>query len=309
MRINRRNLIKLALLSTATFVFSPLKRLLAKETKTTTIKKWPDLVGVKDGSPAQMFEIGIKALGGMKRFVKSGQTVLIKPNIAWNKTPSEGANTNPDLVGIIIKMAYQAGAKRVNVFDHTCNMMKDCYKNSGVEESVKKNKGYILPSDEEKYYQTAKIPGAEILKEALVHKAYIEADVVINVPVLKSHSSTRMTSALKNFMGVVWDRRYWHRKGLHQCIADFSLFKKADLTVIDAYNVMMKNGPMGISTDDLQLKKMQILSTDAVLADAAATKILGLKPKDVRYLSRAVKLGHGSIDLKNKQIKRISCKV
>jgi uncharacterized protein (DUF362 family) len=244
----------------------------------------------------------------MERFVKPGQTVLVKPNIGWNKSPQEGANTNPELVGKIVEMAYKAGAKVVNVFDNTCNDMDDCYRNSGIAAVVKKHKGVMHPADDEKYYKKVEIKGAKKLKSALVHKIYLDADVVINVPVLKNHMGARMTSSIKNLMGVVWDRRYWHRNGLHQCIADFPLVRRDDLTVIDAYTVMMKNGPRGVSSKDLEIKKMQILSTDMVLADTAASKILKMKPADIKYLSLAQSHGYGSMDLKKAKIKRISLK-
>lgn len=312
MEINRRNFLKIGMTLGLATAFAPFNKLFSAANKAIRPKKstaYPDLIAVKDGSPAQMFELGIKALGGMKRFVKKGQTVLVKPNIGWNKTPLEGANTNPDLVGKIVKMAYQSGAKKVVVFDNTCNEMEDCYKNSGIQKAVTDNKGEMHPGDEEKYYKDVSIKGAKILKTAKVHKTYLDADVIINVPVLKQHRGSRMTSAIKNLMGVVWDRRYWHRKGLHECIADFPLLtKKVDLTVIDAYTVMMKNGPMGVSPDDLVRKKMQIISTDMVLADSAAAKLLKMNPNDINYLKLGQAFGYGTMDLKNSKIKKISCK-
>lgn len=307
----KRDFLKWSLITGTAVALTPIKNALpAASNKKVKLpaSKLPDLVGVKDGSPAQMFDIGIKALGGMKRFVKKGQTVLVKPNIGWNKTPTEGANTNPDLVARIIKSAYEAGAKKVVVFDHTCNDMDDSYKNSGMEKAVKASGGFLYPADKKKYYRKVDIKGAKTLKEAHVHNLFLDSDVVINVPVLKHHMGARMTSAIKNFMGVVWDRRYWHRNNLHECIADFPLIRKVELTVIDAYLVMMKNGPRGISSDDLNLKKMQILSTDMVLADTAAAKILNQNPANIPYLKMAQSHGYGSMNLKKSKIKRLSAK-
>jgi uncharacterized protein (DUF362 family) len=266
----------------------------------------PDLVGVKGGSPAQMFDAGVKALGGMERFVRKGQTVLVKPNIGWNKTPDEGANTHPDLVEKIIRQAYAAGAKKVFVFDHSCDRAEDCYRSSGIAEAVKKSGGTLYPADEEKYYRRVSLEKGKVLRKVLVHQLYLDADVVINVPVLKHHGSTVMTAALKNLMGVVWDRRFWHREGLHECIAEASLLRKVDLTVIDAYTIMTKNGPCGLSAGDLELRKLQILSTDQVLADAAAAKTLDLDPKSVKYLALAEVLGFGTLDLDKRRIERLA---
>jgi uncharacterized protein (DUF362 family) len=306
---SRRDFLKMGLSLGLTAALAPLQKVeaISKTTETTPLTTYPDLVGVKDGTPAQMFELGIKELGGMERFIKKGQKVLVKPNIGWDKRPGEGACTSPDLVGQIIEMALKAGAKEVNVFDNTCNDMNACYKNSGIEEAVVKAGGKMAPGDKEKYYRSVTIPGAKLLKEAKVHELYLDSEVIINVPVLKSHMSSTMTAALKNFMGVVWDRRWWHGNGLHECIADFPLLKKVDLTVIDAYTVMMKNGPRGISSSDLETKKMQILSTDMVLADVAASKILGANLSDIKYLQMANELGIGKLDLAKANIKRISC--
>ncbi|MEI8348417.1 MAG: DUF362 domain-containing protein, partial [Pseudomonadota bacterium] len=236
----RRQFLKSALTVGVAAALAPLAKIEAVEkalkgTPAPTAPSYPDLVGVKDGSPAQMFEVGIAALGGMERFVKKGQKVLVKPNIGWDKRPGEGACTSPDLVGKIIELALKAGAVEVAVFDNTCNDMSACYKNSGIEEAVTKAGGKIYPGDKEKYYRKVTIPGAKVLKEAKVHELFLDSDVVINVPVLKHHMSSRMTAALKNFMGVVWDRHFWHGNDLHQCIADFPMIRKIDLTVIDAY--------------------------------------------------------------------------
>jgi len=308
-KINRRKFLKLITSFSLGLFVAPWKRLLAS---TPSLKKatkqYPDLIGVKDGSPAQMFEIGIKALGGMERFVKKGKTVLVKPNIGWDKYPHQGANTNPDLVGKIVEMAYKAGAQKVYVFDHTCQQMDECYERSGIKEASTKQGATVLPADKEKYYRPITIKKAQSLKKALVHHCYLDVDVVINVPILKHHMGARMTSTLKNLMGVVWDRRTWHRNDLHQCIADFPLVRKPDLNVVDAYLVMMDNGPRGISNDDLKLKRMQILSTDMVLADCAASKILNAQTQSIKYLKLSQDLGHGSMDLKNSVIHRISCK-
>ncbi len=269
-------------------------------------EKTPDLVAVKGGSPVQMFEEGIQAIGGMGRFVKKGQTVLVKPNIGWNKAPSAGATTNPELVGVIVKKAYEAGAKEVWVFDHTCDGEKASYRNSGIQEAVEKNKGMMFTGDDEKDYVDTDLPKAKLLKKSKVHKRYLNADVVINVPVLKHHMGSRMTASLKNLMGVVWDRREWHRMGLHECIADFATLRKVDLTVIDAYTVMMAHGPRGISMDDVEQMKMQILSTDMVLADTAASKILQAEAKGISHLGMSEKLGIGSTQLEKAEIRRIN---
>ncbi|MBI5240240.1 MAG: DUF362 domain-containing protein [Elusimicrobia bacterium] len=309
MEITRKGFLRLGLSAAAGGLLPPLfsRPLLGKE-KGPSLPVPPDLAAVRDGSPAQMFDAGIRALGGLGRFVKKGGTVLVKPNIGWDKTPSEGATTNPDLVGRIVAAAYEAGAKKVYCFDHSVNREADCHRRSGIADAVRKNGGEMRSGEDEKAYRKAAIPGGRILKEALVHELYLDCGAIINVPILKSHGGGRMTAALKNLMGVVWDRRFWHREDLQACIAEFPLLRKPDLNVIDAFLVMMENGPYGATTEDLDMKKMQLLSADPVLADSAAAKVLGREPASVLYLKRAAELGLGSMDLKRAAIKRISLK-
>jgi uncharacterized protein (DUF362 family) len=234
--------------------------------------------------------------------------VLVKPNIGWDKTPSEGATTNPDLVGRIVTAAYEAGAKKVFCFDHPVNREADCYRRSGIADAVKRSGGEMRSGGDERAYRKVAIPGAGLLKEALVHELYLDCDVVINVPILKSHGGGRMTGCLKNLMGVVWDRRFWHREGLQRSIAELPLLRKPDLNVVDALLVMMENGPYGATTDDLAMKKMQLLSADPVLADAAGARILGMAPESVPHLKLAAELGLGRMDLDHAAIKRVSLK-
>ncbi|HOD38933.1 MAG TPA: DUF362 domain-containing protein [Candidatus Wallbacteria bacterium] len=302
MKLTRREFIKLGLGAAVTMAANPFSNLLfAEENKT----KEPDIVGVQNGTAAEMFERGIKEFGGMSRFVKKDQIVVVKPNIGWAKTPQDGANTQPELVAKIIEHAYGAGAKKVYVFDNTCDGWRECYKNSGIEKAAQDGKASVMPANKVESYKKRDAKGGK-LKDVLVHELYLEADVVINVPVLKHHGSATMTSALKNLMGVVWDRRYYHRNGLHECIADFTAVRKPDLNIIDAYQVMTKNGPRGMSKSDVAMRRMQIIGTDMVALDTAAAKILEFDPAQIKYLPMAEKLGAGSMNLEKLSIKRIT---
>jgi len=265
-----------------------------------------DLVAVRGGEAAQMFQKGIEVFGGMSAFVKKGQKVVIKPNIGWDVLPERGGNTNPKLVGEIIKQCLQAGAKEVMVFDHTCDEWQRCYKNSGIEAAVKDAGGRIAPGHAEGYYHDVAIPKGKVLKNSKEHELVLGADVFINVPVLKHHSSSRITCALKNLMGNVWDRGYWHGNDLHQCIADFGTFRKPTLNVVDAYYVMKRNGPRGVSAEDVVTMKAQLLSTDIVAIDTAAVKMFGSDPKEIRHIQYAAEQGVGRMDLENLNIKRIT---
>jgi len=264
-----------------------------------------DLVAVRNGEPGIMFDKAIESLGGMETFVKQGQKVVVKPNIGWDVTPERAGNTNPQLIKRIIEHCQNAGAKEVYVFDNTCDEWSKCYKSSQIEALAKEAGAKVVPGNSESYYKEVNIPNGVRLKNAKVHELILESDVFINVPVLKHHSSADLSIAMKNLMGVVWDRMYWHRNDLHQCIADYSTFRKPDLNVIDAYRVMMRNGPRGVSVEDVVEYKTQILSTDIVAADAAAAKVFGSEPEDITYIEKAAALGVGTYNLDALNINRI----
>ncbi|HSW54280.1 MAG TPA: DUF362 domain-containing protein [Ignavibacteriaceae bacterium] len=264
-----------------------------------------DLAAIKGGEPDVMFDKAIESLGGMKAFVKKGQKVVVKPNIGWDVVPEKAANTNPILVKRIVQHCYEAGAKEVYVFDNTCDDWKRCYSNSGIERAVKDAGGKMVSGDSERYYQKVDVKQGKKLTSTKVHELILDSDVFINVPILKHHSSTDLTIAMKNLMGNVWDRRYWHANNLHQCIADFTSFKKPDLNIIDAYYVMKRNGPRGVSKADVVLMKSQIISTDIVAADAAAAKLFGTEPEDISYIKLAAEMNLGEMDLSRLNINRI----
>lgn len=265
-----------------------------------------DLVAVKGGEPEVMFDLAMKSLGGMSSFVKKNQTVVVKPNIGWNTSPERAANTNPKLVGQIVKHCFEAGAKDVYIFDNTCDSWQSCYSNSGIEKAGKDAGAKLVTGNSERYYHHVNIPNGKRLKESTVHELILESDVFINVPVLKHHGGADVTISMKNLMGIIWDRRYWHRNDLHQCIADFSTYeRKPDLNIVDAYAVMKRNGPRGVSEADVVSLKSQIISTDMVAADAAAAKLFGKEPIDIDYIKIADSMNSGIMDLSKLNIHRI----
>ncbi|MBR6388497.1 MAG: DUF362 domain-containing protein [Opitutales bacterium] len=277
----------------------------------------PDLVAIHGGTAAEMFKKGIAEMGGMKRFVKKGQTVVVKPNIGWDKSPDFGSNTDPDLVAAIVKECLACGAKEVFCFDHTCQNPKDCYEHSGIAAAVEKAGGKMIAGNTASMYVDQDIPKGVSLKTAKVHKILLDSNVIINVPVLKHHSGAKITCAMKNYMGCILDRQFWHRNDLPQCIADFASYQKTTLNIVDAYHVMLEHGPQGKDPKFAPVVKYQVISTDIVAADAAAVQIFATvakqygmgKPYDISeipYIALAEKLGVGTADLGKLNVKRIS---
>jgi len=265
----------------------------------------PDLVALRGSSPEAMFDRGIAALGGIGRFVKPGQTVVIKPNMSWDIAEELAANTSPSLVARIIKHCIDAGAKHVYVMDHSIEYWERTLERSGIGAAIKSSGGVYAPAEHERYYQKVEVPGAT-LKATQVHESLLENDVLISVPVLKHHGGSGVSIAMKNLMGCIWNRREYHSKGLHGCIADFLHVRKPDLCVVDAYRVITRHGPRGGSPNDVAAMNALILSADVVAADAASTRMLSREPSDIGHIRLAAEAGFGQIDLTKLNIERLT---
>lgn len=269
-----------------------------------------DMVAVMGGEPEAMFSRAIQEMGGMGKYVKKGHKVVVKPNIGWDKVPELAGNTNPKLIGEIIKQCFNAGASEVVVFDHTCDDWKRCYTNSGIEAVAKENGAKVLPAHEETYYRNINLPNGKSLKSAKVHQAIMDCDVWINVPILKNHGGAKMSISMKNMMGIVWDRRFFHSNDLQQCIADVcTINKRPVLNVVDAYRVLKSNGPRGKSAADVVTAKGLFISTDMVAVDTAATKffdqIVKMPLEHVGHIANGEQLKVGTTNLDKLKIKRI----
>lgn len=276
----------------------------------TAIEATPDMVAIMGGEPAVMLQKALTELGGIGKYVKSGQKVVIKPNIGWDRTPNMAANTNPELVAELIKQCLSAGAKEVVVFDHTCDQWQKCYENSGIEKAAKAAGAKVVPGNDESMYKEVAIPNGVKLKSAKIHEALLACDVWFNVPILKNHGGAKMTISMKNLMGVVWDRGFFHRNDLQQCIADASLaVKKPALNIVDAYRVMVSNGPQGRSESDVVVQKSLIVSSDIIAADTAAVRMFNqLKPmplSDVGHIAYGEKHKLGTQNIDKLNVKRI----
>lgn len=270
-----------------------------------------DLVIAKNGSPSQLLQAAMTPLGGMGRFVKKGQRVVIKANIAWARTPEQACTNNPELLTALVKMCYEAGAKKVAVWDHTCDNYQFCFSRSGLKEAGQKAGADVLSGHGRNVYKQVDIPKGKKLKTAEVLRDVLEADVFINFPIPKHHFATELTLGMKNFIGIVWDMELLHKIDLHQCIADINTVRKPDLVVVDAIRILTTNGPKGPGkTEDIG---EVIASTDIVAADAYAATFFKhpktgkpFKPEEIRFVKLAFEMGLGQIDLSKVRVKRVS---
>ncbi len=275
-------------------------------TVTGTPPSAPDLVVARGADPEQMVRQALAAYGGMQTFVPKGATVVVKPNIcvAYH-TYEYAATTNPWVVGALVKLALEAGASRVQVFDFPFGgTAQDAYVRSGIQEQVKAAGGEMAFMPGFKYVQTD-IPGGIDLKKTKAFKDALEADVMINVPIAKHHSSTRLTLGMKNLMGLVIDRGAIHTN-LGQRIADLTALFRPKLTVVDAIRILMDHGPTGGYLKDVKQTNTLIVSPDIVAADSYATTLFGLQPEDIGYIKAAAAMGLGKSDLKSLKIQEIA---
>lgn len=298
----RRDFLKATLAAGAAAAALPSIDLIAAETPSTGA---PDLITVKGEDRVAMLDRALQAFGGLGSFIKKGQKIVIKPNIGWDRPPELCANTHPDIVSRLVTLSLEAGAKEVAVFDHTCHPWEKAYKNSGIADAARAAGARVLPGNDESYYREVEIPDGVSLKSVKIHAAILDSDVFINVPVLKHHGGATMTACMKNLMGIIWDRRFYHRNNLHQCIADILSVRKPDLNILDAFSPMQRNGPIGNSAADLDTTVKQLLiSRDIVAIDAAASRLLGHK-NDIEHVRIAAAAGHGNNNLGKLKIERV----
>ncbi|MCX5687897.1 MAG: DUF362 domain-containing protein [Candidatus Omnitrophica bacterium] len=269
------------------------------------IKGLHDLVVVRGADPYLMTVKAIEGIGGMEKFVKKNGIVLIKPNIGWDRSPEQAANTNPQVVGALVDMCFKAGAKRVNVFDRTCNDQKLCYENSGIEK-IAKEKGANVYSPDDWNVIKAKFNYKSPMEGWPIYRDALECDTFINVPVLKHHGLAGLTLAMKNLMGICSGNRGLIHSDIGIKLAHLTDFIKPDLNVIDAYRVLTRNGPTGGNLADVVDMKTIIAGIDPVLCDAYAAKLMNREPLSISSIDQGLKHNLGSADITKADILTIT---
>lgn len=255
------------------------------------------------GSPEVLVRKAVDGLGGIGKFVKRGSTVVIKPNIAWARTPAQAANTNPRLLTEVIKMCQQAGAKRITVLDHTCDNANAAFAINGAKDVCDATRTRLISLDKKFMYKRINIPKGKILKADDCAADIVSADCFINIPIAKVHGGALITASMKNMMGTNWDRQAWHSADLEQCIADYSTAVKPDLIILDAIRIMLTRGPKG--PGDTKDVGQVIASTDPVAIDAYAATLLGKTPQQIGHIKYAAAHGLGQMDLKKVALRRV----
>jgi uncharacterized protein (DUF362 family) len=266
----------------------------------------PDLVVARSGDPETMVRRAIAALGGMERFVPAGANVIVKPNIcvAYH-TYEYAATTNPWVVGALVKMCLEAGARRVQVLDYPFGgSPEEAYEISGIAEQVKAAGGEMVVMPSMKFV-SMNLPQAKSLKKSNVYDDALKTDVLINVPIAKHHSLARLTLGMKNLMGLITYREAIHID-MGERLADLTSLFHPQLTVVDAVRILTANGPTGGNLDDVKQMNTIIASPDIVAADSYAATLFNMQPEELPYIVAGTQRGLGRSDLKNLHIEEIN---
>ncbi len=254
----------------------------------------PQIALARDSDPIAALNYALDAVGGIRRFVRPGERVTIKPNIGWDRAPQQAANTNPVLVAEMARLCLLAGAAGVIVTDISCNDPRRCFIRSGIrEEAEKAGARVILPAEED--FVQVNLEG-EVLTVWPVLKHFVFTDRLINMPIVKQHSLSTCTLGMKNLYGILGGRRNQLHQQIDQSIVDLAGFCRPTLTVVDATRVLLRGGPQGGSLDDVAFENSVICATDQVGADSRAAEFLGFKGNDVAHIVLAEKAGLGMID-------------
>jgi len=253
------------------------------------------------GDYAAITRRAVAALGGMGAFVKRGDVVVLKPNMGWDRAPEFAANTHPLVVRALAEECLAVGARRVKVFDHTCNDPRRCYINSGIQLALKGMKGVEVKQIEPERFRKVLLNG-QFLKEWELYDEALNANVFINVPIAKHHGLSRLTLGLKNIMGVMGGNRGYTHRNLEVALADVNRVLKSHLTVIDATRILTAHGPQGGSLADVRVLNTIVASRDIVAADAYATTLFGMRPADIPTTVAAARRGLGEMDLRRVQV-------
>jgi uncharacterized protein (DUF362 family) len=265
-----------------------------------------DLAAIS-GDPVAATKKALEALGGISRFVKKGQRVVLKPNMSFTRTPEFGATTHPQVVATVAQACMEAGAQQVLVLDHTLHRAELCLERTGIREACKDIPGvHVLALQERKFFREIKIPQGKVLERVEVMKEVLDSPVLINIPVAKSHSATGVSMGIKGLMGLIWDREIFHSQvNMNQALADLATVIKPQLTILDATRALTSGGPGG--PGEVKKPNLIIAGIDPVAVDSYGVSVVPwygqtFKGRQVEHLQIAHQRGLGKIDIEQSKV-------
>jgi len=256
--------------------------------KTMSIVRGPDRVKTVNKA--------IELLGGIKRFVKPGETVAIKPNVAFARPPMLGATAHPDLVAEVARLCYKAGAKQVIVTDNPIDDLASCFTISGIRKAASEAGAKVILPKNHHFKHTTLERGKLIKNWPIFFEPFEKVNKLIGITPVKHHERAGASMSMKNWYGLLGGRRNIFHQDINTIIAELSMMVKPTLAILDGTEVMMTNGPTGGSVEDLRRANTLIASTDCVAADAYGCSLLNLKVSDLPYLAKAQIADAGTTD-------------
>jgi uncharacterized protein (DUF362 family) len=270
----------------------------------------PDLA-VISGDPAAATRRALETLGGMSRFVQKGQRVVLKPNMSFASGPDRASNTHPGVVLTVAQMCLEAGAERVMVLDYPLQTAELCLRRAGVADACKELKNvYVQTITDRKFFREVKVPQGKVLDKVEIMKEVLDSQVLISIPVAKSHSATGVSMGIKGLMGLIWDRGSFHgRYNINQALADLATVLRPHLTVLDATRALTTGGPGG--PGDVVKPNLVVAGIDPVAVDSYGVTVASwygqqFKGRQVEHILAVHQRGLGKIDLDQLKIAKAS---
>lgn len=263
------------------------------------------VLGVARGeNHEQMLRMAIAAIGGIEHFIRKGDVVLIKPNVAFDRAPKLGATTNPDVLGALIRLVRAAGASEVRVADNPIESPESCFAKSGIADATHQNGASLyLPSPTS--FEMLEVPGAKLIARwPFFYRPFRGADKVIGIAPIKDHNLCSASMCTKNWYGLLGGRRNQFHQDIHNIVADLALMMKPTFVILDASRMLMKNGPTGGDLSDVVPGHTLVAATDQIAADSFGySQLLGRTTALPQYLHNAHDRGLGTPDWKSVSMK------
>lgn len=283
-------------------------------------------LAVVEGTPkdyAAITERAINEFGGIEKFVKKGDRVVLSPNMGWMRTPEQAAATHPDVLRKVVELCERAGASKITCIDYTLDDWKMAFEICGADGAVRGTRATLLSPTEVNMYKDIHIP--KFVPKSLsdgtaydgIHhnnqiyqklpREIIECDAFICIPVVKDHEAANITISMKKLMGNIWNRKDYHRYGLHDCIAELNMALRPTLIIADATRALQTRGPKG--PGEVTIPNKIVVGIDPVAVDSYCTRFLtvkGVTPDQVKHLVLANQLGRGEIDMDKIKIREIA---
>jgi uncharacterized protein (DUF362 family) len=252
----------------------------------------PRMVIARGADPARNVRAAVERLGGMTRFVNAADIVVIKPNIGWERTPEQGANTHPEVVAEVVRLCRTTGARRVIVCDCPVSTARRAFERSGILAAAA-GAGAEVIAPEDSSYRIVHV--SERLGTWDVLDPFVIATKIINVPVAKQNPLTGVSCGLKNWFGITGLRRITLHGNVHRSIAELAALMRPTLTIVDASRMLMQNGPEGGNRSDIKPAQAIAAGVDPVALDAWVFGQVGGGPMP-ESLSMAAQMGLGRVD-------------